>query len=42
MIKNEMTSKEVNEMIKKNIALLFKTLTKEIKKTSRKCIFIKC
>ena len=35
MIKNEMTSKEVNEMIKKEFALLFKTLTKEIKKTSR-------
>ena len=30
MIKNEMTSKEVNEMIKKEFALLFKTLTKEI------------
>ena len=35
MIKNEMTSKEVNEMIKKEFASLFKTLTKEIKKTSR-------
>lgn len=35
MIKNEMTSKEVNEMIKKEFSLLFKTLTKEIKKTSR-------
>ena len=35
MIKNEMTSKEVNEMIKKEFASLFKTLTKEIKKTSK-------